>query len=72
MTVNHWSEILGNDVDAETVADMAEDAGLSLEDFIAAMVHELAEENPDAGWDQLTPKDASDMAEDIRYDLGRS
>ena len=72
MKVNHWSEILGNDVTAEEIVDSALEAGLTLDSYIAAMVKELADENPDAGWEYVTAKDCCDMADDMLVELAKA
>jgi len=47
----YWRDVFGHDVKAAAVVAMAEEAGQSLEEFLAAQYDALNAETLDGGWD---------------------
>lgn len=57
-----WIDVLGNNVNAAEIMRRAEDDGMSVEEWVAAEIAELARMNPGEGYDEYNAIDFAAFA----------
>ena len=64
----HWHEVLGNEITATDIVAMAQVEGVTVREMIETTVYELAADNPDGEWEDITRDDLDEMAIQIEQE----
>lgn len=68
MKNTHWSEVLGNDVNAAEIVNRANAANMSIENWVSNEIAEIASACPGEGYDEYDASDVDTFTGQIQYE----